>query len=135
MQVTLSSELYWLTLTISFTAIMWIPYIINRMAEQGIIAALWDPHGHTEARAAWAKRMMQAHYNAIENLVIFIPLVLLIQMNSLNSDTTASACVLYFIARLVHFTGFTFAVPLVRVISFLTGFYAQIILVFVLLRL
>lgn len=75
MQTSLSTELYWLTLTVSLTAVMWLPYIINRMAELGVLSALWDPFGHTEARAAWANRMMQAHVNAVENLVIFAPLV------------------------------------------------------------
>ena len=75
MQTTLPTELYWLTLTVSLTAVMWLPYITNRMVELGILPALWDRFGHTEARAAWANRMMQAHANAVENLVIFAPLV------------------------------------------------------------
>ena len=109
MQASLSTELYWLTLTIGMTAVMWLPYIINRMAELGIWSALWDPFGHTEARAAWANRMMQAHINAVENLVIFAPLVLLIHLTGQSSALTAIACVIYFVARVVHFVGFSLA--------------------------
>ena len=129
MQTTISNELYWLTMTIGFTAIMWIPYIFNRMAELGVLAALWDPFGHTEAKAAWANRMMQAHVNAVENIVIFAPLVLLVHLSGQNNSLTASVCMIYFLSRLVHFIGFTFAVPVVRVVSFLTGFYAQAVLI------
>lgn len=92
------------------------------MAELGILPALRDPFGHTEARAAWANRMMQAHANAVENRVIFDPLVLRVQMTGQNSALTAQACVIYFVARLV------------RVAHFLTGFYARAVLALSVLR-
>ena len=124
----LSTELYWLTLTVMMTAISWLPYIINRMLEQGILQALWDRFGETEAESAWATRMMKAHANGVENLVVFAPLVFLVQLTGVNSETTAMACIIYFFARLVHFIVFTFAIPLLRVVSFLAGFGAQFIL-------
>lgn len=134
MQTPLSAELYWLVLTIAMTAGMWIPYIVNRMAEQGVLSALWDPFGHTEAKAAWANRMMQAHINAVENLVIFAPLVILVQITARNTTLTANVCAVYFIARLVHYLGFTFAIPLLRVVSFLVGFAVQLFLLLAVLK-
>jgi len=71
---------------------------------------------------------MQAHANAVENLAIFAPLVILIQITGMNSNTTATACMIYFFARLTHYFVFTFAVPLLRVVTFLLGFAAQIVL-------
>ena len=135
MPITPSTELYWLVMTVSLTAVMWLPYIINRMVEQGILPALWDPFGHTEAKAAWANRMMRAHENAVENLVIFAPLVLVVHLTGHSTALTVNACVIYFVTRLVHYFGFTFAVPLVRVVSFLAGFYAQMVLAQTALRL
>lgn len=129
MKPELPTELYWLALTISMTAVFWVPYILNRMLEQGILSALWDPHGYTDTNRAWARRMMQAHINAVENLVIFAPLVILIQLTGLNSTTTAAACMVYFFARLAHYLVFTFAVPLLRVVTFLVGFGVQVVLV------
>ena len=67
---TLSIELYWLTLTVLMTALMWLPYILNRIVEHGLGFALWDPQGVTKTETAWAERMMRAHQNAAENLVI-----------------------------------------------------------------
>jgi len=133
MHAILSSDLYWLTLTVLMTAFFWLPYILNRMLEQGVLNALWDPHGRTESKRQWAQRMMQAHDNAVENLVIFAPLVILIQITGLNSTTTATACMVYFFARLTHYLVFSLAIPLLRVVSFLTGFGAQIVLAMVLL--
>ena len=48
MNTALSVELFWLALTILMTSLFWIPYIINRVLEQGIFSAFWDPFGRTE---------------------------------------------------------------------------------------
>ena len=125
---TLTSELYWLTLTVLMTALMWLPYIVNRLLEQGILPALWDPQGETATRAAWADRMMRAHDNAVENLVIFAPLVLMLHATGMNNDTTALACMAYFYARAVHFLVFSFGIPGLRIPAFAVGVTAQFVL-------
>ena len=132
---TLSTEMYWLVMTLLMTSLFWVPYIINRLLEQGVLTALWDPQGETHTDKAWARRMMQAHVNAVENLVLFAPLVILVQITGSHSDTTATACMVYFFARLIHYLVFTFAVPVLRVLSFATGFAVQLILALALLQL
>jgi uncharacterized MAPEG superfamily protein len=133
MQSNLSTELYWLVLTVLMTSLFWVPYILNRMLEQGVLSALWDPYGQTSTTRAWAQRMMLAHKNAVENLVLFTPLVIMIQIMGMNSSTTATACMVYFFARLLHYIVFSFAVPLLRVVTFLVGFAAQLVLALALL--
>jgi len=133
MHATLSAEIYWLSLTLFMTSLFWVPYIINRMLEQGVFNALWDRFGETYTEKKWAKRMMSAHKNALENLVIFAPLVILIQVSGLNSSSTATACMIYFFARLTHYFVFTFALPLLRVVTFLIGFGTQMFLAVTLL--
>lgn len=110
------------------TSLYWIPYIINRMLEQGILNALWDRYGDTYTEKSWANRMMHAHNNAVENLIIFAPLVILIQMTGMNSKTTATACMIYFFTRLAHYFVYTFSVPILRVVTFLVGFGVQVFL-------
>ena len=124
----LSPEVTWLCFITLFTSIMWVPYIINRMIEMGVWSALYNPQPDIHPKAQWAQRMMRAHENAVENLVIFAPLVILIEITRTHSEITEFAVVLYFYARLVHFCAFTFAIPLIRVPAFLTGFSAQLIL-------
>jgi uncharacterized MAPEG superfamily protein len=133
MNNTLTTEISWLVATVLMTSLFWVPYILNRFAEKGILVAIWDPQGMTQARAAWADRMMRAHKNAIENLMIFAPLVIVVQQFNLATDATAIAAMVYFYARLVHFTVFTLAIPVLRVASFLVGFGAQMVLVAALL--
>ena len=130
---TLSTELYWLTLTVLMTGLMWLPYILNRILERGMVPALWDPQGETATKVAWADRMARAHENAVENLVIFAPLVLVVHLTSLNSEITEIACIVYFFSRLAHFLVFTFGVPILRVITFMVSVVAQLLLALTLL--
>lgn len=132
---TLSPELYWLTLTVLMTGLMWVPYILNRLMEQGPLAALWDPQGETATRVCWAERMMRAHQNAVENLVIFAPLVLTLQFAGITTPVTVTACMVYFFARLTHYVVFTLGVPVVRILAFATGVVAQLTLALALLGL
>ncbi|HED12427.1 MAG TPA: MAPEG family protein [Gammaproteobacteria bacterium] len=132
---TLSPELYWLTLTVLMTGLMWLPYVLNRLIEQGPLAALWDPNGETSTRVPWADRMMRAHQNAVENLVVFAPLVLALQVAGITGSVTVTACIVYFFARLTHYVVFTLGLPVVRVLAFAAGVAAQVMLALVLLGL
>jgi uncharacterized MAPEG superfamily protein len=122
----ISTELYWLTLTLMATALFWIPTIINRIAETGVWATLMPPQ--LQPKAQWAERLKRAHANAVENLVIFAPLVLAIQIVGANSAITASACMVYFIARLVLLAAYLAAIPLVRTLAFAAGVFSQMAL-------
>lgn len=129
----MTTELYWLTLTVLMTALMWLPYIINRMLEQGIGFAMWDPQGETKTDVIWAERMTRAHKNAVENLIIFAPLVLTLQLTDLSNELTALACIMYFFSRLAHYIVFSFGIPLLRIFAFMISVVAQFILAFTLL--
>jgi len=133
MNPVLTPELRWLVLTIFMTGLFWIPYILKRILENGYWTALWDPQGQTHMDAPWAKRMMRAHQNAVENLVIFAPLVLALHVTGANTSATTAACVVYFVARAAHFVIYTLAIPLFRTVAFLAGFAAQMVLALTLL--
>jgi len=127
--MTLSPEIYWLSLVTLFTSLMWVPYIINRMLEMGLWPALYNPQPDTKPDSQWATRMMRAHENAIENLIIFAPLVIIVEITGSNSSISQFSVVMYFYARLIHFVVLTFGIPLIRVPAFLLGFVAQLLLV------
>ena len=130
---TLTTELYWLTLTVLMTGLMWLPYIINRMIEHGLGFAIWDPQGETKTEIVWAERMARAHTIAVENLIIFAPLVFTLQLTHLSNEMTALACMIYFFSRLIHYIVFSFGIPVIRVLSFMVSVVAQLILAFTVL--
>lgn len=129
----MTTELNWLVLTILFTALLWLPYIVNRLLEQGIFTALWDPEGETATQVGWARRLMAAHGNAVENLIVFAPLVLIAHTLGISNSLTETAAVLYFASRVAHTIMFTFRIPVLRIIAFFGGFIAQMMMVFTLL--
>lgn len=124
----MSTEIYWLTLTALMTSLFWSPYILNRFYEMGILPAVLNPNRDKNPKAAWAQRMMHAHTNAVENLVVFAPLAIAVHLVGAGNELTAMAVKIYFFTRLTHFIGYSAGVPLIRTITFLTGFACQLIL-------
>ena len=68
-------ELTMLTWVAALSAIMWVPYILNAIMVRGLIAAVGYPKD-PKPLAPWAERMKAAHYNAVENIVVFATLIL-----------------------------------------------------------
>ena len=85
-------ELYWLTLTALMTGLLWIPYILDRIMVRGTTGALANPSVNDKAQSAWAQRMMAAHTNTVENLVVFAPLVFVAHELNIHTTSTAFAC-------------------------------------------
>jgi uncharacterized MAPEG superfamily protein len=120
------TELFWLTLTVALTGLLWLPYILDRILVRGLMGAMANPRPDAAPQSAWADRLMGAHGNAVENLVVFATLVLTAHALGIATATTAFACALYFWARLVHAVVYTLGVPVLRTLSFAAGFVAQV---------
>lgn len=123
----MTSELMSLTWVVALSAVMWVPYILNTITVRGLINAVGYPENPAPL-ADWAVRMKAAHYNAVENLVVFAALVLTANAAGISNDMTVLACELYFWARLVHLLSYTFAIPWVRTLAFAGGWVCQILL-------
>ena len=124
----MTRELFWLTLTVILTGLLWVPYIINRCQVRGLSGAMANPSRNDKPHADWANRLMFAHDNAVENLIIFAPLVLI--LNALDYSTTATvwACAVYFWTRVAHVALYAMGVPVLRTVTFTVGFLAQAVL-------
>ena len=131
----MSNEMFWLIMTTAMTGLMWLPYIFDRITVRGLMPAMANPSPTDKAQSAWARRMMAAHTNAVENLVIFAPLVLAAQVLNATTPTTALACAIYFWSRLVHVVVYTLGIPVLRTLSFAGGFLAQAMLVLAIFKL
>jgi uncharacterized MAPEG superfamily protein len=127
----MSRELFWLMATVIMTGLIWVPYIIDRVLVRGLMETLANPSPNDKPQSPWAQRMMAAHYNAVENLVIFAPLVLIAQGLHFTNGITAFACALYFWSRLAHVVVYTLGIPIARTLAFTGGFIAQALLVLV----
>src|SRR5882762_9470911 len=97
----MTRELFWLTWTVILTGLMWVPYILNRCQIRGLSGAMANPARGDKPHAEWANRLMFAHDNAVENLVVFAPLVLIV---------------------------YAMVLPVFRTLAFTVGFLAQAVL-------
>jgi len=88
----MTRELFWLTLTVILTGLLWIPYVLNRTQVRGLAGTLANPMRGDKPHAEWANRLMFAHDNAVENLIIFAPLVLILNTIDYSSPATVLAC-------------------------------------------
>ena len=131
----LTPELFWLTLTVILTGLLWVPYIINRSMVRGLGAAMDNPKPGDKPHAPWATRLMFAHDNAVENLVIFAPLVLILAQIDYSTKWTVWACAVYFWSRVAHLLVYTLGLPVFRTLAFTVGFLAQAVLALAIFRL
>jgi len=120
-------ELRYLVYVTALTGLLWVPYILDRIAKWGLVTAVGYPT-NPPPQSPWAQRMMKAHFNAVENLVVFAALVLAANALGVSNSAIASAVMVYFWARLVHVAAYTFAIPWVRTLAFAVGFFAQAVI-------
>ena len=121
----MKTELFYLTCVAALTGLLWVPYILDRIAVRGLIDAVGYP-ADPKPQSAWAQRLMKAHANAVENLVVFATLVLVAHALGVSNSVVAGASVVYFWARAVHVLAYAFAIPWVRTLAFAVGFFAQV---------
>ena len=120
----MKTDLVYLTYVTVLTALLWVPYILDRMAVRGLMDTVGYPE-NPKPQSPWARRLMKAHANAVENLVVFATLVLVANALGVTSEAVATAAVVYFWARVVHAVAYTLAMPWVRTLAFTVGFIAQ----------
>jgi uncharacterized MAPEG superfamily protein len=108
-----------------FTALLWMPYILNRMAVRGIAATVSYPDTPAP-QAPWAQRLRLAHANAVENLVVFAALVLAAHAMNISTALTVLAACIYLWSRVAHALVYTLAIPWLRTLAFLGGVAAQL---------
>lgn len=121
----MTTELYYLALVSLLTGLLWIPYVLDTVIVRGLIDAVGYPE-NPKPLHGWARRLKAAHYNAVENLVVFAALVLVAHAVGIHSDAIAMSATVYFWARVVHSLAYTFGIPWIRTLAFVAGFGCQL---------
>lgn len=113
----MSDDLFYLTLSAGLCAVLWIPYILNRVQQQGMANAVGYMENPPEP-PAWARRAHRVHLNFVENLAPFAALVLVAHVGGLASELTALGAAIFFWARVVHTVVFYAGIPWIRTLAF-----------------
>ena len=119
-------ELKYLAMVTALTAVLWVPYILNRLAVRGVMDAVGYPE-NPRPQSPWANRLQKAHDNAVENLVVFATLALIAHAAGVSNEATVFAAQMYLWARVVHAVAYTLAWPWIRTLAFTAGFVSQAI--------
>lgn len=123
----MSTELTYLAYTALFTAIAWVPNILDSFLTLGIMETLGYP-SDKDRLSAWAERAKKAHANASANLAVFAVGILLCHLAGITNDVTQMAASFFFISRVGHFVSYIAKVPVLRTVFFLVGFGCQVML-------
>ena len=124
----MTPELFWLTWTVILTGLLWVPYTLNRIMVRGLLGSMANPSRNDKPHAEWATRLMFAHDNAVENLIVFGPLILILAQLDYSTKWTVYAAAVYFWARIAHLIVYTLGLPVFRTLAFTVGFFAQVVL-------
>ena len=130
----MSVELEMLVWVSTLTLFMWFPYILSAIMNDGMTVSL-KRQGDEIPPAPWAERAKRAHYNAIENLVLFAILTLVAHVANISNDATQSAAVAYFWLRAAHYVFYILGISVLRTATFFGGWLAQICILYQILSL
>ena len=128
----MTPELKMLVWVSVLTALMWIPYILARIKMSGVMETLTYKADSVQL-PDWALRAKKAHYNSLENLVIFSVLIFVAHLLEISNDATISASVAYFWLRLAYYPLYILDIPFGRTLTFAGAWFAQICIAYQLL--
>lgn len=128
----MSIALTYLAGTALLTALMWVPYILDRILVRGLPATVGYPE-KPPSGSPWAERAKAAHANAVENLAVFAPLVLIAEMTMAGNAAVATAAQVYLWARVLHWVVYVAKVPWVRTLAFTAGWVCTVVVAWQLL--
>ena len=120
----MNTELFYLACAATFTGLMFLPYVLDRIMVWGLVDTVGYP-ANPKPLAPWAERLHKAHDNAVENLAVFATLVLCAHAAGVTGSAMGTLAMVYFWSRVVHAAAYTFALPWVRTLAFFGGFIAQ----------
>jgi uncharacterized MAPEG superfamily protein len=128
----MTTELSSLVIITTFTAMLWAPYVTDRMFVAGIDATVGYP-AEPASLSPWATRLRAAHSNAVENLVVFAALILAARALDVHTPLTVLAATLFLWSRIAHAVLYTVGIKWLRTLAFVGGFAAQMMLAYQLL--
>jgi uncharacterized MAPEG superfamily protein len=124
-------ELTYLAAAALLTLLIRAGWMLNKVKIRGLSVVVGYPK-ESKPLSEWAHRLWVAHEDAIQSLITFAVLVITVQISGLADESTAIAAAVYFWARLLHVFAYIFALRWVKTIAYLSGFFSQLWLLWIL---
>jgi uncharacterized MAPEG superfamily protein len=123
----MTTELQYLAWVTILTLLIRVPWMVDKVQVRGLSRVTGYP-SESKPLSAWGRRVWIAHEDALDNLIVFAVLVLVLHLVGESNAWTRAAAAIYFWARLVHFLVYAFGVPRIKTVAFLVAFGAQLLL-------
>jgi uncharacterized MAPEG superfamily protein len=111
--------LYWTAAAALLIALMWVPYVLDRMIQRGLIGAMSNPDEDDAPPSAWGFRCQRAHIVAVESFTAFAPLALMAGLATEDKGGSGTAALIYLCGLAAHYIVYTLGVPVLRTVAFL----------------
>lgn len=119
------TSVHWLVATVLWTAVLWLPYGTERIVAGGMWSALDNPSAEPKKPAEWARRAAAAHRNALENVPLFVGVVLsAAALGQADAPVIVLGAQVFFAARVLYTIVYIAGIPVVRTLAFATGWVA-----------
>ena len=106
-------ELTWLLFAVGLTFAQVLVAVVGGQLQVGL-AELAANRDNTAAFKGWAGRAQRAHRNMLENMVLFVPLVLIAVVAGKTNATTLLGAQIFVLARLVYALVYYAGIPWLR---------------------
>lgn len=101
--------------------------VLGSMMQVGLLTLVGNREGFPEMKG-WAGRAMRAHRNMVENMALFIPLVLVSVVGGASNSTTLVGAEIFFWARLVYAVIYLIGIPWLRTLTWFVSIIGLIIM-------
>ena len=123
----LTTEVFYLFLTTLFCGILWIPYVTERFLRLGIKQTC-GYNDNTFSISEWAIRAKKAHFNLVENLILFGILIFILSSLDLSNYQTQIGSTVFFYSRILHYFCYLFKISWFRTGFFLLSWIGLVII-------
>ena len=118
--------IFWTGLSGVMIALMWVPYILDRILVNGLPATLASPPVEGAKQSPWGYRCKNAHRVACETFVVFGALAALTALARPEDTYPATLAQVYFFATLAHYLIYAAGIPVARTLAFAVASLATI---------
>ena len=121
------TSVHWLVATLLWTAVLWLPYLVERILGDGMWPALDNPKDEPRKPADWARRAAAAHRNALENVPLFAGVVLAAAaLDQADAPMILLGAQVFFVSRVLYTFIYIAGIPVARTLAFATGWAAMV---------
>lgn len=123
----MNPELYLLVWAVVLTFVQMLIAVQGSMMQVGLLTLVGNREGFPEMKG-WAGRAMRAHLNMVQNMALFVPLVLVSVTAGASNSTTLLGAQIFFWARVVYAIIYLIGIPWLRTATWAVSIIGLIIM-------